>query len=277
MNANPSQRPGRGQQELDVATIVAGVICSILLHGSIIALVAIGTMHTEEKIEQQLDEKMLEFEEVELLALGEVKPPNQLPRISNVKPQEVKPDEVSLDKKKPDAVPIEKPEEEKKKDAEEREDAKDERRKKMLEALSAQYDPERPANEEIPEGGEQGVVGGGLSDAAKANLMGTYQAKLVGELSKTWTVPTTISPEQVAQLQGKITVYIRLSDEGYVVSYAFKQRSGDDQFDASVERVMKKFQVTGGGKKLPLPDNPEVRQIVLKQGLNLKNWEYTGQ
>ena len=114
-------------------------------------------------------------------------------------------------------------------------------------------------------------------DAAKANLMGTYQAKLVGEISRNWTVPTTIPPEQIAKLQGRVAVYIRLSEAGYVVSYSFKQRSGDEQFDDSIERVIKKFQVMGGGKKLPLPENPEIQQIVLKQGLNLKNWEYTGQ
>ena len=74
-----------------------------------------------------------------------------------------------------------------------------------------------------------------------------------------------------------MAVYIRLSDKGYVVSYSFKKKSGNDQFDASIERVIKKFQVLGGGKKLPLPENPEIQQIVLKKGLNLKEWVYTGQ
>jgi len=265
-----------GRGELDPATIITGVIASFVLHGSIIGLVILGTMHTEEKIEEHVEEKMLEFEEVDLLALGEEKPPNQLPRISNVKPPEVKPDEVNIAKPNKDAVVLDKKEEEKPKDAEEKKDAKEESRKKLLEALSAQYDEERPANEEIPEGSEDGVVGG-LSDAARANLMGTYQAKLVGEISRNWTVPTTIPPEQIAQLQGRVAVYIRLSEAGYVVSYSFKKRSGNEQFDASIERVIKKFQVLGGGKKLPLPDNPEIQQIVLKKGLNLKNWEYTGQ
>jgi TonB family protein len=266
----------RGRDELDPATIITGVIASLLLHGSIIGLVILGTMHTEEKIEEHVEEKMLEFEEVDLLALGEEKPPNQLPRISNVKPPEVKPDEVNIAKPNKDAVVLEKKEEEKPKEAEEKKDAKEESRKKLLQALSAQYDEERPANEEIPEGSAEGVVGG-LSDAAKANLMGTYQAKLVGEISRNWTVPTTIPPEQIAKLQGRVAVYIRISEAGYVVSYSFKQRSGDEQFDDSIERVIKKFQVMGGGKKLPLPENPEIQQIVLKQGLNLKNWEYTGQ
>ena len=276
----PSQIPRNALQrrdELDPATIIAGGIASFMLHGSIIGLVILGTWQQEEKIEEQVEEKMLEFEEVDLLALGEEKPPNQLPRISNVKPPEVKPDEVNIAKPDKNAVVLDKKEEEKPKEAEEKEDAKEKSRQKLLDALSAQYDPERPANEEIPEGSDEGIVGGSLSDAAKANLMGTYQAKLVGEISKNWTVPTTIPPEQIKQLQGRVAVYIRLSDKGYVVSYSFKKKSGNDQFDASIERVIKKFQVLGGGKKLPLPENPEIQQIVLKKGLNLKEWVYTGQ
>lgn len=73
-----------------------------------------------------------------------------------------------------------------------------------------------------------------------------------------------------------MSVYIRLSQRGDVVSYEFKQRSGNEQFDASIERVIRKFQPSGGGKRLPLPENEEVRQIVIRQGLNLNAWEYTG-
>lgn len=262
---------------MDTATFVSGVLMSLGLHGLIIGLVVLGTMHTEEKIEEQIEEKMLEFEEVDLLALGEEKPPGQLPRISNPAPPKVAPKQVNLAKPDKPAVNIakkkDKPEP---KEVEETED-KDERRKKMLDALSALHDPSRPSNEDIPEGHADGIVGGNLSDAAKANLMGTYQAKLVAELSRNWTVPTTVPRERIKKLQGQVAAYIRLSEQGYIVSYKFRKKSGDDQFDMSIERLLKRFQVAGGGKRLPLPDNPEVRQIVIKQGLNLKTWEYTGQ
>jgi len=43
-----------GRGELDPATIITGVIASFVLHGSIIGLVILGTMHTEEKIEEHV-------------------------------------------------------------------------------------------------------------------------------------------------------------------------------------------------------------------------------
>lgn len=270
----PPSALGRSD-DLDAQTITAGVLVSLLLHGSIIGLVVLGTWHTSEKIEEGIEEKMIEFEEVDLLALGEEKPPGVLPRISNPAPPEVEPEAVNIARKK--AVNIAK-EKKKPEDAVEKEEPKkDERKKKMLDALSSLHDPMRPTNEDLPEGHAEGVVGGTLSDAAKANLMGTYQAKLITAISRNWTVPTTIPPSEIKQLQGRVAVYIRLSGEGYIVSYNFNRRSGNGQFDLSIERVIKKFQVSGGGKRLPLPDNDEVRQIVLRQGLNLKSWEYTGQ
>ncbi len=267
--------------ETEPVTLIAGVVMTLGLHGLIVLLVALGTMHSEEKLEEHLDEKMLEFEEVDLLALGEEKPPNALPRIANPAPPKAKPKEVNLDPPKEPTVNLDKKkdepeprevEEEKEKEKE----VKDERRQKMLDALSALHDEERPTNEDLPEGSEQGVVGGSLSDAAKANLMGTYQAKLIGELSRNWTVPTTLSADEINNLSGRVSVYVRLSEDGSIVSYRFQARSGNDQYDGAIERLLKKFQVSGGRKKLPMPENEEIKALVIKQGLKLKEWEFTG-
>jgi hypothetical protein len=60
-----------------------------------------------------------------------------------------------------------------------------------------------------------------------------------------------------------------------VVTYRFRRHSSNEQFDSSIERLLRKFQASGGGKTLPLPEDENVRKIVLKEGLNLKNWEVT--
>ena len=264
----PTPRVGGYGQE-DPLLWVAGVAATIGLHGIIGALVVIGTMHSNEQLDEELEPKMIAFEQVELLALGEQKPADAMPRIANPAPRTKKLEAVNLAAKKPDSQAPEPPKEE---------DAKpeEEPRQKMLDALSDLNDPSRPSNDDLPEGDAQGVVGGSLSDAAMANMMGTYQAKLVATILSAWTVPTTLSDDEVKALQDKVAVSIRLAGEGHIVSYRWGSKSGNDQFDQSVERVIQRFQVTGGAKTLPLPENPEVRAIVLREGLNLKSWEYTG-
>jgi hypothetical protein len=146
----------------------------------------------------------------------------------------------------------------------------------MLEQLSDLHDPSRPTTDALPAGREDGVRGGTISDAAMANLMGTYQAKLLAELTRGWVMPTTISDDEIKRLSGQAAVYVRLSPEGHIVSYTWRKRSENDQFNDSIDRLLKRYQVAFGGQKLPLPDNDEVREAVIKQGLNLRNWEYTG-
>ena len=274
----PTSILGRGDG-LDAMTFTIGVVVSLGLHGFIVLLVVLGTMHSEEKLEEHIEEKMLEFEEVDLLALGEEKPPEALPRISNPAPPRVKPKQIDLSPPSEPTVdldPKEEPKEEPPDEEQEEREEKDERKKKMLDALSALHDEERPTNEDLPEGSEDGIVGGSLSDAARANLMGTYQAKLVGELSRNWTVPTTLSSEEIQKLSGRVSVYVRLAEDGSIVTYRFNDKSGNDQYDEAIERLLKKFQVSGGRKKLPMPENEEIKALVIKQGLRLKEWEFTG-
>ena len=274
---NPTSMPLQGmtrshgpKPEPDASLLLTGVLSTLGLHGLILVLIVLGTMHGNRHLEEEIAPKMIEFEQVDLLALGEEKDPKAMPRISNPAAAVKKPEEINLDATPQETTPQEEPPP----DAKEQEI--EEPRQKMLDALSALNDPERPANDDLPEGAAQGVIGGTLSDAALANMMGTYQAKLVGEISKYWTVPTTLSPEEIKTLQGQVSIYIRLASSGNVLSYTWQQKSGNDQFDESIERVIKRFQLTQDGKTLPLPEDEEVRQIVLKQGLNLKRWEYTG-
>ncbi|MFB6373500.1 MAG: TonB C-terminal domain-containing protein, partial [Bradymonadaceae bacterium] len=69
--------------------------------------------------------------------------------------------------------------------------------------------------------------------------------------------------------------YVRLSKNGHVVTYRFKQRSSNEQFNDSIDRLLRKFETSGGGKSLPLPEDEKAKKVVLQEGLNLKNWEVT--
>lgn len=246
-----------------------GVALTMGLHLGLVAVIILGTMAGEQRMEEVIEPKLLTFEKVELLALGEEKPPNALPRIANPEPIVKPPDEVNLAKPQEPVVELEKKKEEDKKEDDEA------RKRKMMEALSALHNPNRPTNEDIPEGSDQGVVGGDISDAALANLMGTYAAKVVAELSRSWEIPSTVPDEEIAGLAGQVAVYVRLSDEGHVVVHRFVKNSSNEQFDASIDRLLRRYTVSGG-RKLPLPDDEQVKASVLHHGLQLENWEFTG-
>lgn len=264
----PRRRGPHEHHEPNRVLMIVGIVTSILLHGSIVGVIVWGTMHGGEDIQQEIEPKMLEFEDVELLALGEEKPPNQLPRMANPAPPEVKEDAVNL--AKPEEKPPEKKPEEKK--PEEKPQPKPDKRKALLEGLEDLHNPNRPTNTDTPEGSDKGVAQGTITDAAMANLMGTYQAKLLETLGKYWQIPKTLSDAEINQLAGTVTVYVRLGVSGHVVSYRFTSSSANEQFNASIDRLMRRFEVSGG-RKLPVPDNPQVRALVLKEGLILKNWK----
>lgn len=241
----------------------------MLLHfGMVVAIIA-GTMASEKKIDDAIEPKLLTFERVDLLALGEEKPPNALPRISNPEPAVRPPDEVNIAEPEEPVVDLKEKEEKKEKEDE------DARKRKMLDALSALHNPNRPSNEDIPEGSSEGVIGGNISDAALANLMGTYAAKLIAELSRNWEISSTIPDEEIPKLAGQVSVYVRLSAEGHIVVHRFETNSTNEQFDAGIDRLLRRYTVSGG-RTLPLPEDEQVKASVLHHGLNLNNWEYTG-
>lgn len=244
-----------------------GFLTTFVLHATLVGAVIYGSYSAQqEDVEAPL---MMEFQDVQLLALGEEKPPNQLPRIANPAPPEVKEDVVNI-AKPADTPPAEKPPEVKPEvKPPQKEDA---RRNKLLDDLQDLNNPHRPSNQEVPEGSPDGVASGTVSDAAMANMMNTYQAQLLDTLAKYWRVPSTLSPDEINALAGKVSVYVRLSDSGHIVSFRFTAKSDNAQFDASIERLMSRFEVSGG-RKLPIPDAPEVRELVLREGLNLRNWK----
>ena len=264
---NPPAAFGRGAQS--PTAVGFGVAMTFALHLGLITAIVIGTMRGEAAIEEQIEPTMLRFEKVDLLALGEEKPPNALPRIANPEPAVKPPDEVNLAQPEEPVVDLEKKDEKQEKEDE------DARKRKMLDALSALHNPNRPTNEDIPEGSEEGVVGGDITDAALANLMNTYVAKLMAELSRYWELPSTIPPDEAQNLAGQVSVYVRLSEEGHIVTHRFQSESNNEQFDGSIDRLLRRFHVSGG-RKLPLPDEAAVKDAVLRQGLSLDGWEYTG-
>lgn len=265
---------GPGGRDPQRGLKLVGIVTSLLLHGAIAGGMVLSAIYAGQ--ERAPQPELLEFQNVELLALGEEKPAAQLPRIANPEPPEVEEEAVNLAKPR-DPEPEETPPEPKKEPKPQPEaQPRDSRRNKLLDQLEDLHNPNRPSNDNIPEGSADGVAGGTASDAAMANMMNTYQAQLLQALLKYWSVPTTLSDSEINALAGTVAVYVRLSDSGHVVSSRFVTKSGNEQFDSSIERLLRRFEVRGG-RKLPMPDDAQVRELVVREGLNLTNWKAIAQ
>ncbi|MGM0556417.1 MAG: TonB C-terminal domain-containing protein [Myxococcota bacterium] len=249
------------------ALLVAGsVIASLVFHAALAGLMVWGTMLSEEDMEEDAAPETLKFENVELLALGEEKPPEQLPRLANPAPPEVDEDAVNL-------AAEQKPEPEKEKEEEKKDKDREDREKRMADALSQLNNPNRPSNTDTPEGREEGVAGGTATDPELASKMQTWQAKLKAALVQHWEVPTTLTDAEVEQLAGKVNVRVKISSTGRILNFRFLEKSGNEQFDASINAVLEKFSATGGGKQLPMPNDPGVTRQLVQQPLLLQQWD----
>jgi len=245
--------------------IVIGAFVTVLLHTVLVASIIVGTLDANEALEEEIAPKMLKFEEVELLALGVEKAPDALPTIPNPEKAVKPPEEIVINQPNKPVINLKK----KKDDTKVEPDA---RKKRMADLLSDLHNPNRPTNEDAPEGKEEGMLGG----TAMKSMMNTYATKLLKEFNKHWSLPSTITVDEAQALAGKVKVYVRISKTGSIVSYRFKKKSPNEQFNASIERVLKRYQVNGGRHTLPLPKDEEIKTAVIKQGLNLKKWKYTG-
>lgn len=274
-------RRGR-EASRDPRTAAVGVVVSLLLHGMIVGAMMLATMWSESDLDKKVDDKMMEFEDVKLLQLGEEKPPGQLPEIANPAPKSAAEDSVALDQKddqpKPDRkeqpkdpTPAEQPEP-KAKPSKEKPAETDDPLNSAFDSL--ENDPNRPANNVVPEGSKKGVAEGNVSDEALASMMRTYQARLLQTLLKAWVIPTTISDDEMGALAGEVVVHVELTGQGHISSYRFLQKSSNRQFNGSIERVLGQFQTSGAGQTLPLPEEKPARQKVLQMGLDLKNWQH---
>lgn len=267
--------------------IISGIVTSFLLHGLILAIAILSLLWPEKEPEPEYD---LVFEEVELLALGQPRDPNELPRLaaSQAPPEDDGP-VVEVDQEPPPAEPAPavdpEPEPEvdtvelrrrQEREEQERREAEAERRRqererRMAEALGGITSD--GAGSDAPEGSEHGVAGGTVTDEALADMMQTFQARVLQEIQRYWEVPVTLSSSDLTELAGKVRVQVRLAQSGHIVSYRLLTRSGNDQFDTSIERVLQRFERQRGGRALPMPERADIRDQILREGLILTNWQ----
>lgn len=276
--------------------IAAGVAASMILHGLILGVAVLSVLLGSSVGEEESEYLNVVFDEVELLAFGEIRDPNELPRLSASAPAAA--EEVILESD-PDPLPVEEPppepeiapeptpepavdQEALRREREREEEARrEEERRRAAEAREARRQAalarhsQGGPGDQMPEGSPEGVVGGTVSDAALADMRATYQVRIRQELERIWEVPVTISDEELTRLAGQVRVSVRVAESGHIISYQFSSRSENAQFDESIERVLQRFQRDRGGRTLPMPEDQALKAEILRGGMNLSNWKVT--
>jgi colicin import membrane protein/protein TonB len=102
-------------------------------------------------------------------------------------------------------------------------------------------------------------AGDPLGDSSEASAGDAYLALVERSLRESYVLPATLSERDRMYL--KATVILYLDADGQVRRYAFETRSGNDAFDAALERAIR-------AARLP-PPPPELRRKYRTEGLGV--------
>lgn len=261
---------GKNSGGVSRKTFLGCSVGSLILHILVLAVFGSGLWFTESH--------KIEFEVVQarLVKLGEERDKKLLPRITQPKPApksekkdertEPKKAEKTEPKPKPDGKanslkPKEEPKPAEKKKAEE--PPKEEKKKpSSLDELLAGDVMEKIKRdaraEETKEGAKDGVDDGDVTDPALALKANMYARLISKRIKENWNIPSIISAEERKKLMTKI--YFKITFSGEVYDIKIQSSSGNSVYDSSVIEAVKK---TG---KLPLPDDKNLKKLVLKEG-----------
>lgn len=226
---------------------------------------------------------------VELPKLGVKPPPKQLPRIKEEAPppppetdvanlhREEKKKKEELEKKKEEKKQRElaekkrRDEEKRKKDIERQkeEDEKKARKKRMARALRKIKNRDKRADEDSPDGFNDGDRDGNSVDPNARRNKATYINRVISAIQRQFEIPTVIPPNQRNKLKAKVKFKF---DKGGKLVGAPKlaTSSGNRLFDQAALRALKKF-APGAPGRIPVPPHslPKLRRSVLGNGLTL--------
>jgi hypothetical protein len=105
-------------------------------------------------------------------------------------------------------------------------------------------DDDRVKHETTEEGDPNGIRGGTATDAAGD----PYIQAIVAAVLERWTVPTMLTPGELAKLQA--SACLKIDDSGRLVEFRITDPSGNTLFDGSLNATL------GSIKELPKPKGP---------------------
>ena len=263
---------GKNSGGVDRKTFLGCSLGSLIIHILVLIFFASGLWFAESH--------KIEFESVQakLVKLGEERDKKLLPRITQPKPapksEKKDPKPEPKKEEKPVEKPTPKPEgkanslkpKEETKPAEKikkNEPPKEEKKKasSLDELLSGDVMEKikRDARaEESKEGAKDGVEDGDVTDPALALKANMYIRQISKLIKQNWNIPSIISADERKNLMTK--VYFKITYGGEVYDIKIRTSSGNSVYDNSVIEAVTKT------AKLPLPDDKNLKKLVLKEG-----------
>ncbi len=226
---------------------IGGFIFTTALHTTLIYFIVSGPSNASEVVNPMV------FQEVELLRLGE-SINTDMPTISNPAPETQPEEVVHLNPQDP---PEEEPEEEREEEPEVADLPPEQPRD------NTRHNPERPVNQDAPEGREDGIQGGTSLSVTAQNMM---IARIQQAIQRAYQRPAGITDEQMRDLEGEILV--RFNHEGRITGFRWIENSQNPLWDRAVERTLNHYRI--GSRRLPLPfDNTEAMSYFIDRGIQL--------
>ena len=263
---------GKNSGGVDRKTFLGCSLGSLIIHILVLIFFASGLWFAESH--------KIEFESVQakLVKLGEERDKRLLPRITQPKPAPKSEKKDPKPEPKKEEKPVEKPTpkpdgkanslkpKEETKPAEKikkNEPPKEEKKKasSLDELLSGDVMEKikRDARaEESKEGAKDGVEDGDVTDPALALKANMYIRQISKLIKQNWNIPSIISADERKNLMTK--VYFKITYGGEVYDIKIRTSSGNSVYDNSVIEAVTKT------AKLPLPDDKNLKKLVLKEG-----------
>ncbi|MCA1664171.1 MAG: TonB C-terminal domain-containing protein [Myxococcales bacterium] len=91
----------------------------------------------------------------------------------------------------------------------------------------------------------EGALTGSRAGTAAEAKGDPYILSLIDQIGTAWSVPTTLKDAELASLSADVCLTI--ADSGALTSYSFVRKSGNSQFDSSLDATLSMM------KKLPPP------------------------
>lgn len=246
----------------------AGVLCTVLIHGVLLAWMLGGSDEAAAPSREAL------VVETELLQWGEALPnDNELPTIANPAPSplppesQTQPPQQEVAEAPTEVVDLQRSDEpaEVEVPTEIRSELREDDREREIAQNRGETNPYRPINNEPVIGLPDGFRGGtSLSASAQRNQL----ARIMEQLQQQFRPPSSLSDAELARLG--TTIYVEIEADGRISAFRTVSSSGNRAFDSAARQAINRF--SRGPLRLDMASiaNAEFRELITQSGLNIR-------
>ena len=213
----------------DAVSFIVGLFMAAAVHGGVFGYIWITRAQAAKGPEINIGA----FVDAQLVKFGKPRDLSFLPHKQGVIKTTAPPEALKVARDMNDLPKLDKKEEP---------DKIDPLKKTRSEFFKSLKDPDQP--EGFQEAGEGSLSGSRAGTATEAKG-DPYILSLIDQIGSSWQVPTTIKESELTNLSA--LVCLDIADDGKLRGYQFRQKSGNSQFDSSLDAALSTI------KSLPAP------------------------